>query len=337
MEDELLIKYIQKKCSEQELKQIHDWLAREKDHRRLFELEDIYALKVQQHYQKASLTQQAYERLQHKLQTPTTTTTTQRTTPSSSRPWKTYWAYAAMLAIICLLSAHLYVWVQHISEPAVAYHTIRVPKGQRASVTLCDGTKVWLNAETDFSYPGTFAAHQRHVILKGEAFFQVTPHKEKPFIVQLPELNIKVLGTEFNAKAYQGENHCITLREGAVEVSTKNGKEKAHMEPKDQVIYPSKGHLTLIKNAAVPSTDDWIQGELRIDNQALHEFLADMERHFDVNIHIQNASIRNTRFTCHFKSNIDIREALDLLKTTQQIDYIIDNKDVYLYPFKPKK
>lgn len=338
MNDELLIKYIQQTCSESEREQVRLWLAEETDHHRLFELEELYALKTQMRYARPARSEQAYERLLHRLhaQTPETNNRTIASVHLQPTSWKTLFSYAAVVSILCLLSANLIFLAQGEETAGTeAYNTIRVPKGQRVSVTLSDGTNVWLNAESQFSYPSQFKGDRRQVHLQGEAYFDVTPDRKHPFMVQLPSLNIKVLGTQFNAKAYPNEDHCITLRQGSVEVSTPNGKHLQKMLPKDQIYYRKSGKWEHRTQTNAAEASDWINGGLRIDNLPLHEFLPDLERHYDVEIHIQDAAIQDIPFTCHFKNGVDIKEALELLKATKQIDYIIDMKDIYLYKFHP--
>lgn len=336
MNDELLIKYLQKTASEDELEQVRQWLATDTDHRRLFELEEVYALKNRMHYAQPAVSEAAYRRLRHALHTQTPPASTHQKPFLPLRFGSLLVRYAATLILISLLSANLYFLTRSDETSAqLAYNTIQVPKGQRASVTLSDGTRVWLNAETELVYPAQFDPKQRQVNLRGEAYFEVSSSKNRPFIVHLPSLDVKVLGTKFNAKAYQGEDHCITLAQGAVEVSTKNGSQTEKMLPKDQVYFRKNGQMEHFQQTNAYHATDWITGSLRIDNQPLVEFLPDMERHYDVNIHLQDAAIRSLRFTCHFKNGVDIKEALDLLKATKQIDYIIDRKDVYLYKFHP--
>ena len=99
--------------------------------------------------------------------------------------------------------------------------TITVPAGQRINITLVDGTNVWLNARTSLSYPVKFGKNNRQVVLDGEAYFDVTKDKSKPFIVQTDNYNVEVLGTKFDVNAYSetGEFE-TTLMSGSVKVAS---------------------------------------------------------------------------------------------------------------------
>ncbi|MDE7374724.1 MAG: FecR family protein, partial [Odoribacter sp.] len=91
------------------------------------------------------------------------------------------------------------------------YNTITVPRGAEYQLTLSDGTRVWLNAETELKYPVTFTGEVREVTLEGEAYFEVAKNSARPFVVKSEKLEIKVLGTSFNVKAYPQETQQATL------------------------------------------------------------------------------------------------------------------------------
>lgn len=331
MEDDLLVKYIQKNCSKEEEKKVRHWLTQTKDHRRLFELEEIYALKNEFYYQKQDKSKAAYQCLMEKIQPIFLLNQTHSVRPNF---WRNFLAFAASITFLCLLSLNTYYWIQHDQyTDNTIQNTLTTPKGQHASIQLSDGTRVWLNADSKLSYPSHFEKNQRQVTLNGEAYFEVTNQPERPFYVQLPSLKIKVLGTKFNAKAYANESHCITLNEGKVEVSLADGSRTEQMEPKDQIHYTPKGVFKHLKNVNIPLTANWIQGDLCIDDLPLSAFIPDLERHFDIHVHIQDKTISTIHFTCHFKNGINLQEALDLLKATRKMDYIMDGKDIYFYKY----
>lgn len=103
------------------------------------------------------------------------------------------------------------------------YNQVNVPPGKQFQLTLEDGTRIWLNAASSLKYPGSFKANQRNVYLTGEAYFEVSKDKEKPFIVYTRESEIKVLGTQFNVHSSSHESKVITtLVEGSVRVAYAN-------------------------------------------------------------------------------------------------------------------
>ena len=137
----------------------------------------------------------------------------------------------AAIFILAFTVLYSFLMNKDSSDPAIM-QTIFVPPGQRAELTLTDGTKVWLNAKTTFTFPNKFTANTRNVTLDGEGYFNVTRDTEKPFLVQTEKYNIKVLGTEFNVTAYSGSPVFETaLLKGAVEVSSPATYSKVYLNP----------------------------------------------------------------------------------------------------------
>ncbi|WP_278940444.1 FecR family protein, partial [Parabacteroides johnsonii] len=128
-------------------------------------------------------------------------------------------------AISVLVVSALYIY-NNVAKPApvLAMNKLVVPPGQRANLTLSDGTNVWLNACSEMTYPASFSEDTRRVSLKGEAYFDVSKDVEHPFVVQTKKCDIKVLGTEFNVRVNESESDCefsAALLEGSIELINK--------------------------------------------------------------------------------------------------------------------
>lgn len=114
-------------------------------------------------------------------------------------------------------------YISKLSDEQIKYAELKTPRGGQYQITLVDGTKVWLNAESKLTYPSRFDDGSRIVELEGEAYFEVTPfelnQKNVPFIVKTAKQDVKVLGTQFNVKAYANDADVkTTLVEGAVQI-----------------------------------------------------------------------------------------------------------------------
>lgn len=326
MEDEILIRYIGKRCSEEEEKQVREWLSDRENRQHLFELEQIWGLKTEMRFSEKKHLDQAYQRLGGQLGfEKQETKQVMRSLRLTARDWL---KYAAILVVVTLFAANLFYITK---EEPIAYNTIVVPKGQRVSLSLSDGTTVWLNAESRFSYPAKFSEKFRTVKLEGEGYFEVAHNSESPFTVMLPMLNVRVLGTKFNAKAYLDEPSWITLKEGSVEVSTLDEKSKERMLPNDQVYFTVSDGLVLIRSAESAGVDSWTTGDLKFENKTLKEMAKVIERRYDVKIKIMDSSLVEEYFTCHFRNDLTIEQAMKLLKETKRVNYTIDKKTVYLY------
>lgn len=326
MKDEILIRYLNKHCSAAEEKEILEWLKEKDNRQRLFELEQIWGLKAEMRFSDKGRMDEAYQKLSRQLGLGKQTEKKEKRT--GRLPAKEWLKYAAMLVVVFLFAANLFYLTKEEPE---AYNTVVVPKGQRVSLLLSDGTTVWLNAESRFSYPAKFSEKYRTVQLEGEGYFEVAHDAECPFTVKLPMLNVRVLGTKFNAKAYQDEPSWITLKEGAVEVSTLDHKSKERMVPNDQVYYTISDGLVLIRSSAQADVDSWTTGDLRFDNKTLKEMAKAIERRYDVKIKIMDSSLVEEYFTCHFRKDLTIDQAMELLKETRRVNYRIEKKTVYLY------
>lgn len=98
----------------------------------------------------------------------------------------------------------------------LVFNTLRIPRGGEYSILLSDGTKVFLNAESEMNYPVVFAGGERKVVLKGEAFFEVAEDKARPFVVSTGDFDVRVTGTQFNVRVYPDETPTATLAEGSI-------------------------------------------------------------------------------------------------------------------------
>src|SRR5690554_1437067 len=117
--------------------------------------------------------------------------------------------YAAV-ALILVASSILATLYLTNSTGEASFNTLHVPAGQRAQITLQDGTEVWLNAQSTLKYPAHFSKRSREVEVTGEAFFDVAQEKKRPFIVSAKHINMEVLGTQFNVYSYPNADYIQT-------------------------------------------------------------------------------------------------------------------------------
>lgn len=121
-----------------------------------------------------------------------------------------------------------------------SYEEIYVPKGEHMKLVFQDGSRATLNAETRIKYPRKFGFSERKVELDGEAFFEVSPNKDRPFIVDMKDINVKVLGTTFNVKAYATDMDIfVTLETGKIQLANKSNS-LVYMKPGEKATYNRK-------------------------------------------------------------------------------------------------
>lgn len=162
--------------------------------------------------------------------------------------------------------------------------TMTTPRAGQYQLTLPDGTKVWLNAESTIIYPTRFGQNERRVEIKGEAYLEVYKDGQKPFIVKSNQQEIQVLGTSFNIESYadQGDN-VTTLVEGSLRITDSHSKSSSLLRAGQQAITSSKAGIT-IKDVDTKAFSSWKDGIYFIKNQPLAKFAKQLERWYDVNM-----------------------------------------------------
>lgn len=176
--------------------------------------------------------------------------------------------------------------------------TLTIPRGQNYKVTLADGTEVWLNTDTKFSYPSKFTGGERRVSLQGEAYFKVKRDPLHPFIVEANGVETMVLGTEFNVRSYGKNNSYVTLIKGSVEV--KNRDQQAHhvrLVPGQEAKLNADGSFDRTE-VDVDSYVYWKEGFFYFDNVDLESIMKDIGRWYNLNVVFQNEQVKS--YKMHF-------------------------------------
>ena len=202
--------------------------------------------------------------------------------------------------------------------------TISTPRGKDYELVLSDGTVVLLNADSKITFPTRFTGNRRTVKLVGEGFFKVSKNKHRPFIVETGNLYTKVLGTEFNLKAYPHSDVNVTLIKGSVVVNAE-GKE-VMLKPGENAEYSED------KDIEVTTVDtegyiQWKDGYFYFDNVPLIDVVRDLGRWYNVNIEIRNNSLM--RYRLHFIASrkASIKEFVDNLNEFNYLHVVHkDNK-----------
>lgn len=211
------------------------------------------------------------------------------------------------------------------------FNEVYVPYGQTFNLKLSDGTKVWLNAGTRLRFPQNLsaAAQNRMVYLEGEAFFDVTKDEKRPFIVNAENLDVKVLGTQFNVSAYKSDRKiATTLVEGSVSVyENSNPNENILLTPSYQAAFVKENGAMTKKKVDPRVYTSWIENRLIIDNLTFEEILTKLERSHNVSIINQVESLRNEIFKGEFE-NEDIKTILTTIAASTSFTFAIENNVV---------
>ncbi len=198
------------------------------------------------------------------------------------------------------------------------WHTIRIPQGGEYKLILDDGTQVWLNSASEFSFPVQFSGLERKVKLKGEAYFQVTEDKEIPFIVDLGKQEVKVLGTSFNVMAYPDES-CIytTLLNGSVLVT--EGTNQEMLIPGEQAVFDGQQFIVRKVNANLYCS--WIRDRFVFASENLETVTRKLERWYDVQFFFAGESLKAELFTGSIPKYTELSKVLKMLEMTTSIRF----------------
>lgn len=174
-----------------------------------------------------------------------------------------------------------------ISANKLQFATLSTPRRGQYKVTLPDGTKVWLNAESSLRYPTKFTENNRYVELQGEGYFEVTHDKTKPFIVASNGQQVKVLGTKFNINSYSNEPTTkTTLVSGRVELTGRGDKAKVTLASGQQATLVKEGFD--VKTVDIEPFTAWTANEFQFKGANLQEVLRQIERWYDVEVDYNN-------------------------------------------------
>ena len=237
-------------------------------------------------------------------------------------------AASILIPVLIISTVYFYKEMDHYKQIP---NIVSVNKGQRAGITLPDGTIVHLNSESKLTYTPDFNGKLREVVLEGEAFFEVTPNKEKPFIVKTSVFDVEVLGTSFNVSVYNDENIVETaLMEGKVKLTMQGCPSKpVYLTPSQKFIYSRSDRQGTISIMEGDTELAWKQGILAFSAEPLEEVFRKIERWYGVTMHYDKESLVNDNFTGQFKM-ISIQEMMNILRMHYNLKFKIDNNYIYI-------
>ncbi|MFV8326227.1 FecR family protein [Flavobacterium sp. ZS1P14] len=209
------------------------------------------------------------------------------------------------------------------------YNTMTTPRARQYNLELSDGTKVWLNASSSITFPTSFTANERKVILTGEAYFEVAKDKTRPFRVAVNDMQVNVLGTHFNINAYDDEASVnTTLLEGSV-LLTEKGK-KVLLKPGQQAQKQKSGAIVVNDNVNLEEVMGWKNGVFYFDNASLQTVLRQVSRWYDVDV-VFEKGIPTRTFEGEIQRNLQLSQVLKILEKNK-VHFKIDGKILRVMP-----
>lgn len=198
------------------------------------------------------------------------------------------------------------------------YNKITVPRGGEYTITLSDGTRVWLNADSKLEYPVSFS-NIRNVKLEGEAYFEVAHNKQKPFVVNSRNIKVQVLGTKFNVNSYDPAHVFVTLAEGKVSVSSPY--ESKILFPGDQAEMSTNKALSDVKKVNVNIYTSWVTGTFEFNDTPMEDIVTQLSLWYNVKMKFASPELKQITFTGAILKSKSLGYALELIQRVSNINF----------------
>jgi len=286
--------------------------------------------------------------------------------PENGRPRRRYLLLSGICVLLMITGVSGYVtgWWGGRKERVVEWSTVQTKPGSKSRVTLPDGTLVVLNAGSVLSYPNDFGQKKREVQLTGEGYFDVVKMAEHPFIIHTPTIDVKVLGTTFNVRAYGDELHTETaLISGGVEVTVHDErKQRITLSPHQKllvanaIIRPdakqaeiaggkgkggvpaeSNSKSLIILEEIEPDRKDstiqetaWIDNKFVYRNEKFSQLIKRIERWYDITVECDNQQLLNSPFTGNVQQE-SLEQLLKVLQQTKHFEYSISTRKLVIH------
>jgi len=207
----------------------------------------------------------------------------------------------------------------------VTYNTLSTPRGGQYQLVLPDGSKVWLNASSSIHFPTTFVGNERNVELTGEAYFEITKNKEKPFHVNVNGMQVEVLGTHFDINAYSDEDAIkTTLLEGSVKI--KSGWRSTLLEPGQQGLLEKNDNNVKIKKVDVNEVMAWKNGLFQFEGTDIKTIMREISRWYDVEIEYAG-KVPERRFEGKISRDAQLSDVLKILQLSN-VKFSVQGKKI---------
>lgn len=206
--------------------------------------------------------------------------------------------------------------------------TMNVPNGKSLIVELPDGSKAHLHPGSSLKFPVKFVGNTREVELKGEAYFVVAKDTQHPFIVFANNVQVSVLGTEFNIAAYHGNSPKVTLINGSVKVSAKTVKKEMILKPGQQAVLNAQSTAFNVRTVSTEEFTNWRDGYFYYDNMPVKDILLAIGRNYNIDVVCDTPALLNERMRFIATRGSDIHEILSRLNDIGKIKATIANNKI---------
>ncbi|MDY6799783.1 MAG: FecR family protein [Bacteroidota bacterium] len=322
---DLIAKYFANECNDEEVDLLNQWIKQSTEHKNLFnevknDLDIINKYKAMERVNVDA----AWNTLKSRIEADEHHEEKTKRIINFNRVLK----YAALIVIVAGLG---FLFNKIYQENFGYYSFTEYTADNEVSneIVLPDGTKVYLNENSSLKYPDEFIGTQRKVKLTGEAFFNVAKNKEKPFIVDVKNAEIRVLGTSFNVRTNIDDSDVeVYVETGMVEVSRKKSAENNILIDSGNMGIVTKTEIKKQKNYD-PNIMAWKTKNIVFREEHLVKVFNTLSRVYHVDIHAENEEILNYRLTTTFK-NQDIESVIEVICATFNLKVNYENNEIII-------
>ena len=324
LSDNIITKYLTGQCSEEEVIEVNAWMKEsEENARKFFRMEEIYHLGKFDQYTDEQRMLRAEKQLYRRLKI-------EKDKQSKILIMHRWMKYAAIIAVILTIGGGAGYWFYQNGNSQQMMVAV-ADEGIVKEVILPDGTKVWLNNAATLKYPREFSEKERNVHLDGEAYFEVTKNRHKPFTVQSDVMRIRVLGTTFNFKC---DKNCriaeATLIEGEIEVKGNKEEGQIILAPGQRAeLNKNNGRLT-VKQVDAKLDAVWHDNLIPFEKADIFTITKALERFYDVKIILSPDIQADKTYSGVLKRKSTIESVLKSLQNSIPIDYKIIENNIFI-------
>ena len=329
--DELIANYLTEGLDKNALDELKTWIAASAENQQYFiRQREIWFSAVSREAASVYDKDKAFENFRNRVESQKEIQSTSRRGFSLSALWR----YAAVVAIIIAVGCISY-WQGEVNvKDTFADISVEAPLGSKTKLYLPDGTLVWLNAGSRMTYSQGFGVDNRKVELEGEGYFEVKRNEKIPFFVKTKDLQLQVLGTKFNFRDYPEDHEVVvSLLEGKVGLNNLLREEKeAVLSPDERAVLNKANGLLTVESVTASNASQWTDGYLFFDEELLPDIAKELERSYNVKIHIANDSLKTFRLYGNFvRREQNIQEVLEALASTEKMQYKIEERNITIY------
>jgi transmembrane sensor len=320
----LLVKYFQERCSEEELIRINQWKSSNPEHQRFFEeMNEVWQKTGELHSEYFVNKETGWKKLSDKLSLETVSSSGKKLRTSNLLRWA---AVFVILVSLTFMGRNLFTKTQNKSS------LLSIKTGsEKRNIVMSDSSQVTLNKHSRIEYPRNFDATSRTVYLKGTAFFSVTHHPERPFVVTMPGCVVKVVGTSFYLNS-DSISHNVTLivTSGKVRFFSVSKKDSYVEVIKDEkAVYEADKGTIVKENRYAQNEIVWKTGNFMFEEETLQHVCRILSSYYLENVIIADSSLLEYRITASFQDQ-GLTKILEAIEATLDIKATKKGRNIVL-------